>query len=221
MENATKALLIAGGVLLAIIIISLFVSMYKSISGLEKAQDEKIEMQQISAFNAEYEAFDKKIMYGTDVITVMKKAINHNKQEHASSGASNCINIIVKPSTTFQSSIEIYEEDKEPVIKEGLDAKPTADLLGISLSCVPLEGNKEYSLGDWTDGKQNLEMNKDMIAWFTSFAEDTVEKRTIKNVNYIYHIISGVHEFKTHIFKCTNVSYDKYGRINEMTFEEK
>ena len=72
MENASKALLIAGGILISIIVISLFVSMYGKMSSLQRTQKEQQEMEQISAFNAEYEAFDKKVMYGTDIMTVMK-----------------------------------------------------------------------------------------------------------------------------------------------------
>lgn len=41
MENAAKALLIAGGVLLAIIIISMFVMMYNKISDMQKTRRRK------------------------------------------------------------------------------------------------------------------------------------------------------------------------------------
>ena len=83
MENATKALLITGGALIAIIIISLFISMFSNIKSMEQTQDKKIEMQQIAAFNAEYEAFDKKVMYGADVITLANKIENNNNSYSA------------------------------------------------------------------------------------------------------------------------------------------
>ena len=78
MENASKALLIAGGILISIIIISMFLSMYNRMSSIQKEEAEEKRMEAILKFNAEYEAFDKKIMYGTDVITLANKIENNN-----------------------------------------------------------------------------------------------------------------------------------------------
>ena len=80
MENASKALLIAGGILISIIVISLFVSMYGKMSSLQRTQKEQQKMEQISAFNAEYEAFDKDVMYGADVVTLANKVKNNNEK---------------------------------------------------------------------------------------------------------------------------------------------
>ena len=223
MENATKALLIAGGVLLAIIIISLFVSMYQSVSGLQQAQDDKIEMQQIAAFNAQFEAYDKKLIYGSEVITVMKKAIDNNKRKYTTTEGYNFVNINIKVSSTFQSKVTVDSLDGSSKDFYGEAAKTEVENagLGITLSGKTLQPGNTYHLGIWTEGKQELDENEDIIKWFTSFAEDTVEKKTTRYGEAVYHITSGIHEFKTHIFECTNVSYDKYGRLKEMTFEEK
>jgi len=74
MENASKALLIAGGVFFAMLIISLMIYMSESITGMSEAQENKKAAEQLSAFNREYEVYNKKLMYGTDVVTVINKA---------------------------------------------------------------------------------------------------------------------------------------------------
>ena len=79
MENASKALLIAGGVLIALIIISMLIMMLNKMSNLKNAQQEQIEIEQLAAFNAEFEAYNKKAMYGTDVITLINKVAENNK----------------------------------------------------------------------------------------------------------------------------------------------
>ena len=79
MENATKALLIAGGALIAIIIISLFLTMYNRVTSIADTQETKKQTEQIGQFNAEYEAFDKGIMYGVDVVTLSNKINNNNE----------------------------------------------------------------------------------------------------------------------------------------------
>lgn len=78
MENAAKALLIAGGVLLALLIISVMVYMFSQMKSLQQAQEAKIEEEQIAEFNKGFETYDKKVMYGADVISVLNKAANNN-----------------------------------------------------------------------------------------------------------------------------------------------
>ena len=80
MENASKALLIAGGVLIALIIIALFLAMFNNMSNIQKEQEEQTKMEQLAAFNSEFEAYNKKVMYGTDVITLINKVAENNKK---------------------------------------------------------------------------------------------------------------------------------------------
>lgn len=74
MENASKALLIAGGIFFAILILSTMMYMSNSITEIGKSQDEKKAAEQLAAFNAEYEAYNKQLMYGTDIVTIVNKA---------------------------------------------------------------------------------------------------------------------------------------------------
>lgn len=80
MENASKALIIAGGILIALIIITMFLMMFNNFANIKKDQEEQTRIEQISAFNAEFEAYNKKIMYGADVITLINKAVENNKK---------------------------------------------------------------------------------------------------------------------------------------------
>lgn len=80
MENASKALMIAGGVLIALIILAMFLAMFNSMSNIQKEQEEQTKIEQIAAFNSEFEAYNKKVMYGTDVITLINKVAENNKK---------------------------------------------------------------------------------------------------------------------------------------------
>ena len=80
MENASKALMIAAGTLIGIMIIGTLVYFYNSLKGFPEQQNEAELLKQISAFNTEYEAYNKKIMYGTDLISVLNKAKNNNEK---------------------------------------------------------------------------------------------------------------------------------------------
>lgn len=74
MENAANALKIAGGILLAILTISLLVYMVANISSVAEKQAKVKEAKQIKAWNTEWEAYNKKVLYGADVLTVVNKA---------------------------------------------------------------------------------------------------------------------------------------------------
>lgn len=78
MENAAKALLISAGILLALIILSLIVYVSTATTRIVDAQERKKAEEELTAFNKEYEAYNKTRMYGTDIITVVNKAIEYN-----------------------------------------------------------------------------------------------------------------------------------------------
>lgn len=224
MENASKALLIAGGMLLAIILISLFLNMYNKMSNFQRTQEEQKEAKQIQEFNAGYEAYDKRIMYGTDIITLVHKAIENNKTKNATTGKINCINITLTVNQSYGARVVIedlsgkYEEE----VYTGERAVEEAGRLGISLSGMVFNEGRTYSLGKWVNGikEEDLDMNPDIIKWFEAWSEDKVEKKTTRDGTKIYYIYSALTNFKTSRFKCTNVDYDSNGRIKEMNFEE-
>lgn len=81
MENASRALLIAGGVLIAVLTIALLVRSFTSISIFQKAQLSEEEQAQLIAFNEQYTKYLGQYVYGTEVITVINKSFN-NKSHH-------------------------------------------------------------------------------------------------------------------------------------------
>ena len=57
MENASKALLIAGGILIALIIISLLVVMFTQIGDYQKSQSSGSKESQLAEFNRDFERY--------------------------------------------------------------------------------------------------------------------------------------------------------------------
>lgn len=79
MENATKALLIAGGILLALITLSILVYSYNQLNWFQNLNKDSKEVELTEKYNAEYEVYNKKIMYGTELISIINKANSHNE----------------------------------------------------------------------------------------------------------------------------------------------
>lgn len=76
MENASKALLMAGGVLIGLITIVLLLRSFTSISAFQKARLSEEEQAQLVAFNEQYTKYLNKYVYGTEVRTLLNKYEN-------------------------------------------------------------------------------------------------------------------------------------------------
>ena len=78
MDNAAKALQIAGAVLLAVIILSLITYSFRQFGKMPQSQDEQMSTEQLAKFNQEFEVYKKSKMYGVDVISCLNKVQNYN-----------------------------------------------------------------------------------------------------------------------------------------------
>lgn len=123
MENAVKALLIAGGIFFAILILSLIVYMSTATTRMAEAQEQKKVIEELESFNKNYEAYNKKRMYGADIITVVNKAIDYNRSLGPTE-ANKAMNIKISVNESFTSTEQTIIEysngeidKKEPVQK--------------------------------------------------------------------------------------------------------
>jgi len=80
MDNATDALMIAGGILIAILVISLFMYMFNNAKIIPTEEISQDEIDRLARWNAEWEAYNKKLLYGAEVLSVMNKAEQNNKE---------------------------------------------------------------------------------------------------------------------------------------------
>ena len=80
MENAAKALEIAAGALTAILIMSLIAYFFSTARLSPLEEDSRDVAEQLAKFNLEYEVYDKKAMYGADVISCLTKAQSNNEK---------------------------------------------------------------------------------------------------------------------------------------------
>ena len=78
MENASKALLIAAGILIAIIIIGAFVYLFGEMARYSDTQATGEQMEQINQFNKEYEAYQRNWLRGIEIASVTNKAQSYN-----------------------------------------------------------------------------------------------------------------------------------------------
>ncbi len=121
MENAAKALEIAAGVLLAVIIVSLIVYFFSTISEWPQQEDNMETAEQLAQFNLEYEVYEKSAMYGVDVISCLNKAASNNLKYVEGThgflsgnkyGNEFTVNVYVKINTPLEENIAVYYFDE-------------------------------------------------------------------------------------------------------------
>lgn len=125
MENAARALEMAAGVLLAVLLMAAVSYFFSNISDMPTQEDELMEAEQLSKFNLEYEVFQKNAMYGVDVISCLNKAKSNNEKyvegdflAGVAYGDKYKIEVCVRIDSPLEETMEIfYYESFDPATK--------------------------------------------------------------------------------------------------------
>ena len=81
MENASKALLMAGGVLMAILVISMLVLMFSNLTNVFSEENQANREAQIVKFNMEYESYNREGVRGTEILSLLAKVHDYNEYQ--------------------------------------------------------------------------------------------------------------------------------------------
>ena len=81
MENASKALLMAGGVLIALLVISLMILAFDQMSQYQKSQSDLVETKQLAEFNEQFTQYVRDDLNVIDLVTLANKVVNFNIKE--------------------------------------------------------------------------------------------------------------------------------------------
>ena len=85
MDNASKALIMAGGILIAVLVISVSLYVITSARGVAKISNERIEENAVQSFNRFYAAYTsdgtKVEIMGIDAVNIYRKALDDSQRE--------------------------------------------------------------------------------------------------------------------------------------------
>ncbi len=85
MENAAKALTIAGTILISVLVISAVVFMYRDLTSVKRQDAENQKLQEITDFNKSFESFDKTLS-GAKMLSLSNKIKDYNEKYTVSEG---------------------------------------------------------------------------------------------------------------------------------------
>lgn len=96
MENASKALIMAGGILIALLVIGALLLMINRVGIYSRSQDDDKKYTQLSDFNRDFERYcDDKGINGTDIISLINKVNNYNSKANED-GVINSVDYSIK-----------------------------------------------------------------------------------------------------------------------------
>ena len=119
MENATKALLIAAGVLIGIMVLSLGISLYVSLGGYVDSTKEQLAANEIAKFNTQFLKYNNTVLNDSgnevvsfrlgiqDVVTAANIAYENNKNLGDINGEVNENNLYVAVNVKYNGSQQL------------------------------------------------------------------------------------------------------------------
>ena len=80
MENASKALLMAGGILIALLVLGALLLMFNQLSDYQRSNTELLNRSQISEFNSKFTQYARNDLQGYDLISLINKVVDYNRR---------------------------------------------------------------------------------------------------------------------------------------------
>lgn len=223
MENATKALLIAAGMLFAIMVVTLLIMGWNSISNYFQSQNEQTKEVQLAEFNQQFENYANDDIRGSDLLSLANKAIDYNirvVQEDATGYKKISINVEMgNDLISFHYSEEGKLIKNSQLTIDGLrnissQAQEIEGIYGSAAEAGKLSANiHKFISNDIKDEEAISELNKIL----NNYNVDKKNLMTVKEHALTYYEIT---QFKRAHFECTGTTYDKdTGRIIAMKFK--
>ncbi len=161
MENASKALIMAGSVLLSLLVIGALIFMFNSLSGLKTEEADSDEVLKLAEYNKKIETYNRDL-YGSELISLANLIDDYNKRETNEgykkitfkvdmSALSSSLTGYMKP--TYTSYTDLIQDYKNKIENPLNESKQT-----IKVGTV----NVGKSAKDWagmTDEQKNAHLN--------------------------------------------------------------
>jgi len=112
MENASKALIMAGGVLIGILVLGMVMFSYQKLVEMANQEHDKTYEEQQKNYNALWEKYNGSI-YGTDVMSMVNQMADYNRTEADEEGY-----VPIRATITIRTTIEATALGKSNVVMD-------------------------------------------------------------------------------------------------------
>ena len=210
MENASKALIIAGSVLISLLVISLLVFGYTNLKKYMEANQTVEASEQVSEFNKQYDVYYRNNIYGSELLSLTNKIVDYNKKYREDDGYTR-----LEMGVTFTDDIKAMNEY---IVKKN-NPYNSNDLKAI---VTELENNiQKYVKQEKIAGKSISSLS----GYRTTELKEIVGESNLSNAQNKISMYLGyktaLTQIKSLTFRAEKFDYDNTnGRITLMHFRE-
>lgn len=224
MENASKALIMAGSVLMALLVIGALVFMYNQLTKIEQAKTDVDETSKMVEYQKRFEQYNKTI-YGSELMSLANLQEDYNRTQSGEKGyAKIIVTVTIKKSiagtkyfSAGKKKIELILSDVNSIEENISNYETKAQYKGKTVKYYSQISNKE--IANIYDISYNSSEPDYEIA--EKLSKDSRTEKLMQEIENYKNLKTTYTEFKTKRFKCINIEYDKVnGRIISMDFVE-
>lgn len=208
MENASKALIMAGGVLISMLVIGLLVFFFNNLSDLQNIEQTSDEIEQIAEFNKQYEVYVRNV-YGSELLSIANKIEDYNNREAD-----------IKGYLKIELYVQIQNDIDKTFFKKGIY---TSSSLKQEVEKVE---NEVKTLGNRSIKSSTNERISRKVSQLATMRTKDIEDLGFEKSDYSEYVSKYntyktlITEIKAKVFEYVNFEYDKYnGRITKMTYK--
>ena len=228
MENASKALIMAGSVLIALLVIGLLVIGYNQLSGLEQTRTDSDVNQKMVEYMRQFEQFNR-TLYGSELLSLANLQEDYNTSEAREDVGYDRIEITVRinqgivGSTYFVAGthrLETIADDQKKLENDIASYETTQRKYNNrSVKYYSQKRYREIAIDFGMDPPSNM-ADYDIEYYYLRSNSTTTD--LLNEIQEYTNLTSIYTEFRTgKRFRCTDVQYNNStGRISSMYFVE-
>lgn len=220
MENASKALLMAGGVLISIIIASMLVLMFNNLNNYQKNSNEQKFQAEILAFNQPYEGYNRKDVRGNDLVSLINRVTDYNRRKTTASDESDDTYKPIKitidltdPNTN--SLVNLSREDKNQIFTGNIEIGGINSIDTLLVNVYALTGKTiEVDNKNFNYTEQVLD---ELVTAYDKIFIDDFDSRSIDQKIQIFYNFNNVFGKKVFETNFDNISNDETRLATKLT----
>ena len=242
MENASRALIMAGSVLIALMIIGALMLMFGNLTSYQETDTQGTRSAQIAEFNQQFETYNRDDVRGSDLYSLLNKVIDYNRRQSWEGTGESGEEIRYTPMEITFTVSPIIELSADRITNRLFTQKDGKYTVGSNTNTFEESIKKKIEALEDTYGQSSLtNLTTGMSKIFTNSGDPAVivanfnaastivkikdasdltkknGKTSIQDDVYTYYEYI---QFKRAHFDCENIEYDgETGRVISMEFD--
>ena len=216
MENASKALIMAAGVLIALMITGALLLMFNNLSNYQETDTQNTRESQIVEFNNQFETYDRSNVRGNELISLTNRIIDYNERKTSDISDEKYEKMVIEIKGIKPENF-LYEQDNSELIKTSYNQDNIKSELLNKIQKIEKKYEIKYisklvsNISNVVDDNNGENKAKEILN------KSTINFNEVKEDTKKYYQYT---QFKKAYFNCINREYDQNtGRIVSMTFE--